>query len=61
MNIPLDEWSGSKATKELQKTIEDFNTISSKQTDTMLKLTRTIAILTFMLFVGLVVQICISI
>ena len=22
MNIPLDEWSGSKATKEIQKTIE---------------------------------------
>lgn len=61
MNIPIGEWSGSDATKELQKTIEDFNKQSSKQTKMMLKLTITIAILTFLLFIGLVVQICISI
>jgi len=66
--VPLDEWSGSKATKELhetikdlQKTIQDFNTKSSKQTNRMLLLTIVIAILTFVLVIGLVVQICISI
>lgn len=60
-NIPLDEWSGSRATKELQKTIQDFNTKSSKQTNRMLVLTILIAILTFVLVIGLVAQIWTSI
>ena len=60
-NIPIGEWSGSNATKELQKTIEDFNEQNSKQTEAMITLTKTIAFLTFILVIGLVVQICISI
>jgi len=61
MNIPIDEWSGGKATKELQKTIEDFNKQSSQQTKMMLILTIIIAILTVILVIGLGVQIWISI
>ena len=61
MNIPLDEWSGSGATKELQQTIEDFNKQSYKQTKCMLILTIIIAILTFVLVIGLAVQIWISV
>jgi len=60
MNIPIGEWSGSDATKELQKTIEDFNKQSSKQTEAMIKLTKIITILTFILVIGLGVQIWIS-
>lgn len=59
MNIRIGELSGSDAIKELQKTIEDFNTQSFKQTKMMLNLTIIIAILTFILVIGLVVQILI--
>ncbi len=60
--IPTDVLlAASRATKELQTTIEDFNKQSSKQTETMIKLTRIITILTLLLFIGLVVQIWISI
>ncbi len=61
MNIPIGEWSGSDATKELQKTIEAFNKQSSKQTKMMLILTIIVAILTVILVIGLGVQIWISI
>jgi len=39
MNIPLDEWSGSKATKELQKKIEEIQEENSGQAKWMLGLT----------------------
>jgi hypothetical protein len=57
MNIPLDEWSGSKATKELQDSIAQFNATNAKQTAQLLILTWVIAILTFLMLVGLAVQI----
>jgi mannose/fructose/N-acetylgalactosamine-specific phosphotransferase system component IIB len=39
MNIPLDEWSGSKATKDLENTIERIQKENTKQTSLMLVLT----------------------
>ncbi len=46
MGIPLGEWSGSAATKELQKTIEEFNRRASKQTRWLLILTVVLTFLT---------------
>ena len=60
MNVPLDDWSGASAVKELEATIRTFNEQSSKYAETMQHLTIVIAILTALLFIGLVVQICIS-
>jgi len=39
MNIPLDEWSGSKATKELEATIERIQRENAAQAKWMLVLT----------------------
>ena len=44
--IPLSEWSGSGATRELHETIERFNVETAKQTRQLLILTRVIAALT---------------
>lgn len=57
MNIPLDELSGSKATNELQKVIEDINAVNTRQTRQMLFLTWAIAGLTVMMLVAVIVQI----
>jgi hypothetical protein len=56
-NIPLSEWSGSGATRELHETIRKFNEVTSRQTQEILKLTRVIAFLTFVMAVGLAIQI----
>ncbi len=55
--IPLPEWSGSGATRELHETIRKFNEVASRQTNEILKLTRVIALLTIVMTIGLVVQI----
>lgn len=39
MNIPLDEWSGSKATKELEATIKRIQDENAGQSRVMLVLT----------------------
>ena len=39
MNIPLDEWSGSKATKQLEATVERIQKENAGQTKVMLVLT----------------------
>ena len=39
VNIPLDEWSGSKATKELEHTIERIQKENASQSRLMLVLT----------------------
>lgn len=44
--IPLGEWSGSTATRELRKTIEEFNEQSAKQGRTIIRLTWAILVLT---------------
>lgn len=55
--IPLGQWSGSDATKELTETLKKFNESSGKQTRQMVILTWVIAILTFFMLIGLIVQI----
>ena len=57
MNIPLDEWSGSGATKALHATIERYQAESSRQTAKMIRLTWIITGLTVVLAIGLFVQI----
>ena len=58
--IPLGEFSGSTATRELHKTIVEFNAQAEQQTRTMIRLTWAIAVLTFVLVVGLGVQIALQ-
>ena len=55
--IPLDEWSGSKAIRELHKTIKDFNEVSSRQSTVLVRLTWVIAFLSLAMLAGLIVQI----
>ncbi len=55
--IPLSEWSGSGATRELQATIREFNEKAEKQTRQLVRLTWIIAILTFLMLVAVGVQI----
>lgn len=38
--IPLGDWSGSTATRELQDTIKQFNESAQRQADTMIRLSR---------------------
>ena len=57
MNIPLGQLSGSDATKELHETIKQFNIETSRQTRQLLVVTWVIAILTFVMAVGVGVQI----
>ena len=55
--IPLGEWSGSDATKELTETLKTFNESSGKQTRQLIILTWVIAILTFFMLIGLIIQV----
>jgi len=59
--IPLSEWSGSGATKQLEETIKKFNEETSRQTRQLLILTWVIAILTFVMTVGVGLQIYLAI
>jgi hypothetical protein len=56
-NIPLSEWSGSGATRELHESIKAFNTASARQTRQLLILTWVIVVLTAVMVIGLGVQI----
>jgi hypothetical protein len=60
-SIPLGQWSGSDATKELTETLKKFNESNEKQTRQLVILTWVIAILTFFMLIGLIVQICMAI
>ena len=55
--IPMVDWSGSGATNELHNTIKEFNESATRQTEKIVILTWVITVLTFLLFIGLVVQI----
>jgi hypothetical protein len=55
--IPLNEWSGSGAIKELEKTLRKFNEETSKQTRQLLILTWAMTILTVLMTIGVVIQI----
>ena len=54
--IPLDEWSGSGATRELHATVKAFTATSDRQAKTMIGLTWAIFGLTVALVIGLAVQ-----
>jgi hypothetical protein len=58
--IPIGQWSGSDATNALRESIEKFNQQSTRQADTMLRLTWVIAALTIIMAIGLGVQIWLS-
>ena len=60
MSISLEDWSGSKATKELNDIIKKYNETTNKQTNKMINLSWAIVVLTILMLVGLVIQICIS-
>ena len=55
--IPLSEWSGSGATRELHETIKQFNAAAERQTAQMLALTRQIKWLTWAMLLAAAVQI----
>jgi hypothetical protein len=61
MNIPVGQWSGSDATKALHETIAKYQEQSGRQTAHMIRLTWVIAALTFVMLVGLGVQIYLAI
>lgn len=56
--VPLSEWSGSGATRELEQTIRTISVEATKQTRQLIRLTWAIAALTLVMTVGVVVQIC---
>lgn len=59
--IPLDEFSGSKATKELHDSIKDLNVKATMQTEEMIRLTKRICKLTGAMIFAVVIQILIAI
>ncbi len=61
MNIPLDEWSGSGATKALHATVAKFAKESGRQTKQLIWLTWVIAGLTVALLIAVGVQIYIAV
>jgi hypothetical protein len=58
--IPLSEFSGSGATRELHETIRDFNRATGEQTRTIIRLTRWILALTVVMTVAVIVQIIVA-
>jgi len=60
MGIPLDAWSGSKATVHLEQTILKYSETATQQAKKMIRLTWAIVGLTVAMLVGLVVQVCLS-
>ncbi|MCU7812524.1 MAG: hypothetical protein KZQ77_15050 [Candidatus Thiodiazotropha sp. (ex Notomyrtea botanica)] len=58
--IPLDQWSGSGATKELEKTVVSLSEASERQTRHIIKLTYAMLILTFVMACMVAVQIYIA-
>jgi hypothetical protein len=55
--IPIGQWSGSDETNALHKTIMEHQEISSRQTAQMITLSWVITTLTFVMLIGLGVQI----
>ncbi|MCL5736950.1 MAG: hypothetical protein M1274_15500 [Actinobacteria bacterium] len=58
--IPLEEWNGSVATRELHQTIKEFNGSAERQTKKLIRLTWAIAALTFVMLVAVVVQVVLA-
>jgi hypothetical protein len=59
--MPLYGPSSKGAVEDLHKTIKEFNDRASRQSDTMIRLTWVIAVLTLLLFLGLLVQIWLAV
>lgn len=59
VHIPLEELT-KRSLNKLQKTIQEFNEQSSKQTQKMIRLTWCIIGLTIAMLVGLVIQIILT-
>jgi hypothetical protein len=57
MSMPLDQWNGSDATRQLEATIKSFNAQADRQTQTMIRLTKWILVLTVLMAVAVMVQI----
>jgi hypothetical protein len=55
--IPLSEWSGSGAVRELHESIKQFNDVATEQGRTMIRLTRWIRVLTIVMTLAVLVQI----
>jgi hypothetical protein len=55
--IPLSEWSGSGATRELHATIKEFNQSANQQARTMIRLTRYLLGLTVVMTIAVILQI----
>ena len=55
--IPLEIWSGSHANEELYKTMKEYQEVATKQTQTLIRLTRVIVALTLVMLGRFVVQI----
>ena len=61
IGIPLDEWSGSKATSELHHTIREFNKCAEAQTQQLVRLTKVLAWLTGVMLAAVIVQVVLAI
>jgi hypothetical protein len=59
--IPLSEWSGSGATRELHETIKQFVGSSDRQSAEMIRLTRQLKWLTWAMLFAVIVQIYLAI
>jgi hypothetical protein len=59
--IPLSQWNGSDATMQLEETIKKFNEETSRQTRQLLILTWVIAALTFIMTIGVGLQIYLAV
>jgi hypothetical protein len=59
--IPLGQWSGSDATKQLEETIKSAQLANAKQQTTMLRLTIATAFFAFGALVLSLIQLCISV
>ena len=59
--IPIDQWSGSGATKDLEKTVVSLSRASEKQTRHIIKLTYAMLFLSFIMACMVGVQIWIAI
>jgi hypothetical protein len=59
--IPLGQWSGSDATKQLEETIKSAQLANPKQQTTMLRLTIATAFFAFGALVFSLIQLCLSV
>jgi hypothetical protein len=61
VGIPLEEWNGSIATRELHDTIRQFNESANAQTRQLIRLTWALTWLTAVMLLVVVVQVALAI